>query len=259
ARHPDDGVAAAAGVRLLALDRPGYGASDPAADLTLWSFADDLGAFLDELDIGRVRLLGWSAGGPWALAAAAVLGPERVDRVTTFGCVAPLAAFDVEDDGDPEVVAASGGRADVAAMVLAGEGTPAAVAEEMARWLLPTPPVSLELALETVEEQVSKRSRRDLEAVPGAIEALAASLAAAVDRHTDAGFRRDVEVQFSPAEIELLVGARCPVRLVHGSADSICGPAVGRWLAARLADATVEVWEGEGHHALFPRWSELLR
>jgi pimeloyl-ACP methyl ester carboxylesterase len=29
ARHPDDGLAAAAGVRLLAIDRPGYGGSSP--------------------------------------------------------------------------------------------------------------------------------------------------------------------------------------------------------------------------------------
>src|SRR5690606_27010059 len=29
ARHPDDGLAAAAGVRLLAVDRPGYGGSSP--------------------------------------------------------------------------------------------------------------------------------------------------------------------------------------------------------------------------------------
>ncbi|MDD9372374.1 MAG: hypothetical protein PV358_19790, partial [Acidimicrobiales bacterium] len=29
ARHPDDGVAAACGVRLLAVDRPGYGGTSP--------------------------------------------------------------------------------------------------------------------------------------------------------------------------------------------------------------------------------------
>jgi pimeloyl-ACP methyl ester carboxylesterase len=36
ARHPDDGVAAAMGVRLLAVDRPGYGGSSPGPGGT-WS------------------------------------------------------------------------------------------------------------------------------------------------------------------------------------------------------------------------------
>ncbi len=45
ARHPDDDLAAAAGVRLLAIDRPGIGGSSPHPTRTLGSFADDLLGF----------------------------------------------------------------------------------------------------------------------------------------------------------------------------------------------------------------------
>ena len=47
ARHPDDGLASAAGVRLLAVDRPGYGGTSPLpVDAELrgaWSAATDGG------------------------------------------------------------------------------------------------------------------------------------------------------------------------------------------------------------------------
>ena len=69
-RHPDDSIAARLGVRLLALDRCG-----PAArGRSLRSWAEQAAAMLDA---DRFGLIGWSAGGPHALALAAV-APERV-------------------------------------------------------------------------------------------------------------------------------------------------------------------------------------
>ena len=68
--RPDDAGAAAAGVRMLAVDRPGFGDSDvdPAASLT--SLGDDLARLLDAARVERAVLLGWSGGGLAALGAA---------------------------------------------------------------------------------------------------------------------------------------------------------------------------------------------
>lgn len=41
ARHPDDGLAAAAGVRLVAVDPPGLGGSDPRPGYSLLTWARD--------------------------------------------------------------------------------------------------------------------------------------------------------------------------------------------------------------------------
>jgi pimeloyl-ACP methyl ester carboxylesterase len=141
--------------------------------------------------------------------------------------------------------------------VLAGEEA-AAVIDEVLPMLVPITPIDVDLATELVEENLHRRSRAELDAVPGAVEALGRALAAAVDRHGDGAVRQDLALQFSPGELDVLLGARCRVRLVHGGADPVAGPAVGDWLAARLADATVEVWDGATHQGVLARWADFL-
>ena len=75
------------GVRLLTVDRPGYGASSPyAADVvpTFADSADDLDAVLAELGIDDVGVIGWSNGGMHALALAA-RHPDRIRAVALVG------------------------------------------------------------------------------------------------------------------------------------------------------------------------------
>ena len=62
ARHPDDGVARRAGIRVVALDRPGAGGSSPHRDGTVASFADDVAELAAHLGVGRLAVLAWSAG-----------------------------------------------------------------------------------------------------------------------------------------------------------------------------------------------------
>src|SRR5919204_297844 len=61
-------------VRLLSVDRPGYGGSQLLAAgswATVASAADDLATVLDSLHVESVGVVGWSAGGRVALALAA--------------------------------------------------------------------------------------------------------------------------------------------------------------------------------------------
>jgi pimeloyl-ACP methyl ester carboxylesterase len=68
----------APGVRLIAVDRPGYGgSSDPPAGYSYARFAADLAALADALGVEGFAVAGHSSGGPYALAAAALL-PGRV-------------------------------------------------------------------------------------------------------------------------------------------------------------------------------------
>lgn len=72
-----DGHARRNGIHLIAVDRPGYGLSSPAQDLSFQSFGQDLLALTDALGIAGFALAGMSAGAPYALHLA-VSAPGRV-------------------------------------------------------------------------------------------------------------------------------------------------------------------------------------
>src|SRR5262249_10619665 len=65
------------GVRLLVLDRPGVGQSDPNPNLTFLSWPMDLAAFADAMGIKQFGLTSISGGAPYALATARAM-PDRV-------------------------------------------------------------------------------------------------------------------------------------------------------------------------------------
>ena len=83
---------AALGHRVVVYDRAGYGwSSRPpvAADAyTLGSNARELGALLDQLEIPRAALVGWSYGGG-IVQTFALEHPERVSQLVLLGSVGP--------------------------------------------------------------------------------------------------------------------------------------------------------------------------
>ena len=248
ARHPDDSVAASAGVRLVSIDRPGAGDSDPHPGATLADLGADLTHLLDHLGIERAALLGWSAGGLFALASATVLG-QRVLAVWLVGTMPPVEAY-----ADAGVLAALG-PARRAFVEMAAELAPHEVAAELAQYLVPHP-LDAALALDHVLESAGEQGRAELAAVPGAAEQLAEALAAAV-RGGFGGVEHDLALQLEPGLD--LAAVEAPVRSFHGSLDLASPPEVGAWLASRLPEGVLDLVPGAGHHLLFPRWRGILR
>src|SRR5262245_1170959 len=74
------------GLRVIAMDRPGTGGTDPRPLSRLADWAEDATLVLDALGAGMVALLGVSAGGPFAAACATGI-PGRVSGLTL---VSPL-------------------------------------------------------------------------------------------------------------------------------------------------------------------------
>lgn len=247
-RHPDDSVTEAAGVRLLAVDRPGAGDSDPHDAATLVSVGHDLAVLLDHLALPSAILLGWSAGGLFALAAATVLG----ERVVGIGLVAPVPP--VEAYAEAALVAALGpGRRGFVELV--GEVPALKLASEVAPYLVPDP-LTPDTAVEHVLAGAGEQGRRELAEVPGAAAVLAAALMASV-RRGRAGLVHDVALQLEPGLD--LSEVRVPVRAFHGTEDGVSPPEVGTWLVSRLPNAVLDLSPGASHHLLFPRWRGILR
>jgi pimeloyl-ACP methyl ester carboxylesterase len=251
ARHPDDGLAAARGVRLLAVDRPGYGGTSPTAGS--WSdgwpaaVSADVATTLDALGISRCAVLAWSGGALTGVALAATL-PDRVAALGIVAGLVPRQAYD-----DPDVRAA--GEARLGVIELADVVPPGELGDEVAPMLAPFP---CDLALAT-EHQATERSTTDaaeLAAVPGGAEAMAAGLVEGV-RPGLAGVAADIEAQARPLGVDL--GAiRCAVRLWYGGGDAVAPVAFGRWYENHLPGAALTVVEDGGHYLAFTRWAEML-
>lgn len=83
--------AAAAGVCLIAVDRPGFGRSSPAPKRTLIGWPQDVVQLADHLGHRRFGVLGVSCGGPYALACA----HELHARIHYVGLVAGIGPMDI--------------------------------------------------------------------------------------------------------------------------------------------------------------------
>jgi pimeloyl-ACP methyl ester carboxylesterase len=81
------------GVRLLAIDRPGFGRSDLQRGRSFLDWPDDVVAVADHLGIGRFAVLGLSGGGGYVLACAFKV-PERLSAALILSGMGPLSQPD---------------------------------------------------------------------------------------------------------------------------------------------------------------------
>jgi pimeloyl-ACP methyl ester carboxylesterase len=242
--EPDPEATADAGVRLVSVDRPGYGESSPLRPgtvPTIPTFAGDVLAALDHLGVDSAAAAGWSAGGRIALAVAA----EHPDRVRAVAVVAtPAPHEDVPWIPDEHVGMLESLRPDLAAA--AGR-----LAEAMAR-LAQLPPAALVGQLAAGPEDEAA-----LAADPGRRERLEAMMVAAHAQGM-AGTAADI-VSYTLADWGIDFGAvAAPTTLVYGANDQVSGPAHGEWYASRVPQADLRVVPGVGHLVGLTAWGDVL-
>lgn len=85
--EPADAVACELGVRIVSPDRPGVGRSDRHPDTGAADFAVDAEELVDALGFDRFGVVGWSAGGQYALGVAARLGDRVTHTAVLAGCI----------------------------------------------------------------------------------------------------------------------------------------------------------------------------
>ncbi len=249
ARHPSDDLAASLGVRLVAVDRPGFGLSSPHPTGTVGTFADDAIALADHLTISAWRPFAWSGGATYALAVGA-RHPGRVARTAVAAGLVPFEAYatpGILDDAD-------GGRHLVAEL---GAELGAAGLAEMAAPMLAPCPCDEALAREHLTETADPGRLADLAAIPGALDVLVAGLVDAVAQGMD-GLVRDLELQVEPPDVDWSA-ATGPVDLWYGERDTTAPPAFGAWWVGALPDAIIQVVPSAGHLIALTHWTQILQ
>lgn len=225
-----DVAARDAGVRLLCVNRPGYGLSSRAAS-THASVADDAAAVLDLLSIGEVAVLGMSVGGAYA-ATFASLHPGRA---RALGIVAALPMNGTAQESVEEAMELARPEFEAwAAGIDVADPDDAALA---ARWARSLPGQDAAIVRRLPVPHVAAAAR----------EALA-------DHH---GFLRDAALLHQPWGVDLST-VRCPTHLWYGEDDERALPG-STWFAERIAQASLVVRPHTTHLAtLAAHWPDIL-
>jgi pimeloyl-ACP methyl ester carboxylesterase len=230
-------IAARHGLRSVLHARPGYAGSTAQPGRSVADVAADVAVIVDALGAGEFVTVGWSGGGPHALATAALL-PDRCLGAATIAGVAPYAAegLDWPAGMGAENIVEFGAAA-------AGEPGLSEYLEKEAAALAGVQPGEVAAALGDLVSEVDKN------ALTGDF---AASLAETFRASVSTGIAgwRDDDLAFLADWGFALDDFRMPVTIWQGDQDRMVPFDHGRWLAAHVAGARVRLQPGEGHLSL---------
>ena len=230
-------AATRARLRLVMYSRPGYAGSTPRPGRSVADAAADVAAVLDALGADTFVTLGWSGGGPHALACAALL-PDRCVAATSLAGVAPYPAEGLD-------WLAGMGSENVEEFSAALEGEPAlsAALERMAGDLKTIRGADVAAALGGLVSDVDKA------ALTGEF---ADTLAEGFRRAVSTGIAgwRDDDLAFTRSWGFELDTIRRPVAVWQGGQDRMVPFSHGQWLAAHIPTAQVHLYPDEGHLSL---------
>lgn len=225
------------GLRFVGWSRPGYGDSTRQAGRSVADVAADAEAVLDHLGAEHAYTLGWSGGGPHAMATAALL-PERIMGAATIGGVAPYPAPGIDwfDGMGPENIEEFGASL---------EGPDALIVFKERAWPIWSRVTGDEVA----------------EAFGGLIDevdrgSLSGAFAESVASGTREGLRLgywgwfDDDMAFNRAWGFELEPMRVPVHIWQGAHDRMVPYGHGRWLAEHVGSACPHLHPEHGHLTL---------
>ena len=225
------------GLRVIALDRPGIGRSDPKQGDRLLDWPADVAEAADQFGIERFAVQGMSAGGPYALACAHKY-PGRITACSLVSAVPP-----------PQIARRAGPKA-----------------RRLVWWIAYRFPNYLRRRLQQFrpddpprEEMVNARMLRVAQWLGGEdlrlmhiaeLRAVLARTMMETARQNGAGNRNEIERLVQPWGFDLknIVGPRLFVW--HGIEDRIMPVAPARVMARHLKDCTSTFYAHEGHFSV---------
>ncbi|WP_449284376.1 alpha/beta fold hydrolase [Marinobacter sp. PE14] len=228
-----------AGMRLIVPDRPGYGQSTPAVDYGFSEHSDDLRRLADHLTLATFRLSGFSGGGVFAMAAAHDLG-NRIEQLDIAATPAvPLMENPYEYASELTVNTWRAALEDRGALAREMEALTGSV-EALSEALMGASgdQEGHYLSSEPVRTGFMKSLNAALEQGP----------ATAADALARDSFLIAHSWPFAPADICL------PVRVIHGSRDSLVYRDHQTTLSRKFPDSTPEIINGAHYGALSAIW-----
>ena len=226
-------AAAASGLRLVAVSRPGYGGSTPITTVpSLLGTGRDTAELAAHLGLADYAVLGISGGGPFAVATA-VADPGSVRAVAVVGPVGPWRDLDEPTDKDSEDRGFLA-QLDAGDLAAARAGLHRAAEREMGRWraLDDDAIVDAILAPDTDTPLARDAEYRAIWAV---------NMAQVLD-----GFDGYVFDNLAWGGVWDVDAADVIAPTVVWDADGE-GASHGRWYAERIADSELVIFPGDGH------------
>lgn len=232
-------------LRTICYSRPGYGRSTPRSHGTVADDVTDMRAVLDHLGVDEFVTLGWSGGGPRALACAALL-PGRCRAAATLAGVAP-------HDADGLDWLAGMGQENLDEFAAAARGEVA-----LEEWLnlhgsalFTVTPDQVAAVLGDLASEVDRK------ALSGELAEFLVAAGRHAGRQGVSGWRDDDLAIMRGWGFDL--GAvTVPVSIWQGAQDRMVPFAHGEWLAENVAGARAHLYDDEGHISLVMQLGRIL-
>ncbi len=238
-------VAAREGVRLIAVDRPGYGHSTFNPRRTYERSAADVGELADHLMLEDFGVLGWSSGGPNALSCAHYL-PSRVSGCAIVSGPAP-------PEGNVSAVGTKRANRLAKRLEVLAPGLMSPLFQAALQQGRRSPENSLTWMLRHLPSCDARVIER-----PEVRAHWVADIARPVSSTAGRAAVQDIGMEARPWGFDLREIAG-PVHVWHGDADDTVPFANGIYQADMIPQATLRRIPGEGHWLIYEHFAEIVR
>ena len=232
------------GVRVIALDRPGFGLSDSKPGRAIADWPDDVVQVADALGFERFAVLGASGGGPHVAACALKVR----QRLTSAAIVSGVGPFDAPQ-------ATQGMMGWLRLLMRLARGFPWYV--RFLIWLLGWLARRFPAQLIWLQSRSGPKSDRAVLARPD-IKAWAVQSLAEPFRHGGRGAAWELALLARPWGFRL-EDITMEVHLWQGEADVMVPPPMGRFQAQAIPNCRARFYPGEAHLLMVDRAEEILR
>ena len=229
------------GMRLISVDRPGIGLSDPHPGRRVADWPADIAGLADALGLDGFAVMGHSVGGAYAAACACLL-PDRVSAAALVSPIIPLDSPQAFDElGKPGQWALARDRPRALRISIRTLFLLARTAPNLARRVFGANSTAAEKAISSRPEVMSR-------ALVSARESTRQGARGLVD---------DMRVAIRPWGFDPAL-IRPPLAIWQGDRDSSIRASWGEWWADTVPGARLVRCPGEGHLLIEERIGEIL-